>query len=279
MNHASLPPSAGIGLRAPHVRAALDGYPDIRWIELHSENVFGGGPASLLVQQLAERYPLSLHGVGMGLGALDPLDARHLAELTRLVRTVKPAAVSEHLSFNRAHGKVVNDLLPLPYTEECLAHVAQRVQQVQDALGQRLLVENVSACLACPDDCIGEGEFLAELAARTGCGVLLDVNNLYVNQLNLGRDARAAMQALPARGVVAEIHLAGFIRRDGLVIDSHSQPVCEAVWGLYQEALTRFGPTPTLIEWDLDIPPLDTLLAEAARAQRVLDACVVKEVA
>lgn len=274
-----LPCSAGIGLRAPHVRAALDGHPAIRWIEIHSENVFGGGPAGQLARELAARYPLSLHGVGMGLGAVEPLDAEHLRALTTLVQAVRPAAVSEHLSFNRAHGKVVNDLLPLPYTEECLAHVAQRVQQVQDALGQRLLVENVSACLACPDDCIGEGEFLAELAARTGCGVLLDVNNLYVNQLNLGRDARAAMQALPARGVVAEIHLAGFIRRDGLVIDSHSQPVCEAVWGLYQEALARFGPTPTLIEWDLDIPPLDTLLAEAARAQRVLDACTVKEAA
>ena len=272
MNHASLPPSAGIGLRAPHVRAALDGHPDIRWIELHSENVFGGGPASLLVQQLAGRYPLSLHGVGMGLGALDPLDTRHLAELTRLVRTVKPAAVSEHLSFNRAHGKVVNDLLPLPYTPETLAHVAQRVDQVQHTLGCQLLVENVSACLASPDDCLGEGEFLAELAARTGCGVLLDVNNLYVNQCNLGRDALAAMQALPVE-VVGEIHLAGFIWRDGMVIDSHSRPVCEDVWALYQAALTRFGPCPTLIEWDLDIPPLPVLLGEAARAQAALDAC------
>ncbi|AXK39586.1 DUF692 domain-containing protein [Crenobacter cavernae] len=272
---ATLPLRAGIGLRAPHYREVLETLeagPDLHWIEVHGENFFGGGTPLAMLSRLAERYPLSLHGVGLGLGSFDPPDPGHLTALKTLADAIGPASVSEHLCLNHAGGHYANDLLPLPYTETMLARVADHVSAAQDALGRRLLLENLSSYLSYPDNEMGEGEFLAELARRTGCGLLLDVNNLYVNQQNLGADVGAFFAALPA-DAIGEMHLAGFSERDGLLIDTHSRPVYEPVWALYQQALERFGPRPTLIEWDLDIPPLATLTAEAARADTYLEAC------
>ncbi|TCP15520.1 hypothetical protein EV683_10144 [Crenobacter luteus] len=268
---ASLPSRAGIGLRAPHYRAVLDDSPELGWIEVHSENFFDGGAPLAMLQTLAERYPLSLHGVGLGLGSFDPPDAEHLARLKALVDATRPAAVSEHLCLNHAGGRYANDLLPLPYTAAMLDAVAGHVARAQDALGRRLLLENLSSYLAYPANEMGEADFLAELVRRTGCGVLLDVNNLYVNQRNLHVDVAAFLAALPA-DAIGEIHLAGFSERDGLLIDTHSQPVHAPVWALYEQVLARFGPRPTLIEWDIDIPPLSTLVAEAARADACLEA-------
>ncbi|RXZ45038.1 MNIO family bufferin maturase [Crenobacter cavernae] len=269
---ATLPLRAGIGLRAPHYREVLDDSPGLGWIEVHSENFFGGGTPLAMLSRLAERYPVSLHGVGLGLGSFDPPDAEHLAALKTLADAIGPASVSEHLSLNHAGGHYANDLLPLPYTETMLDRVADHVSAAQDSLGRRLLLENLSSYLSYPDNEMGEGEFLAELVRRTGCGLLLDVNNLYVNRQNLGVDVDAFFDALPA-DAIGEMHLAGFSERDGLLIDTHSRPVYAPVWELYQQALERFGPRPTLIEWDLDIPPLATLTAEAARADTYLEAC------
>lgn len=272
---ASLPVCAGIGLRHPHYQQVLAQQPPLGWIELHSENFFDGGQPLAMLQQLAARYPLSLHGVGLGLGAAARPDATHLAALRRLLDTVPAVAVSEHLSFNHdASQRFANDLLPIPYTRAMLDLVAANVAEAQDALRRPLLIENLSSYLAYPGNDMHEGEFLAELVARTGCGLLLDVNNLYVNQQNLGTDVDAFLAALPAHAI-GEIHLAGYTERafdDGstLLVDTHSRPVYPAVWQLYRQVIARFGARPTLIEWDIDIPPLDTLLAEAATAQTML---------
>ncbi|SCK18323.1 DUF692 domain-containing protein [Vogesella sp. LIG4] len=273
--YTTLPVCAGIGLRHPHYRQVLSEQPELGWLELHSENFFAGGQPLAMLQTLAERYPLSLHGVGLGLGSAATPDAAHLAALRRLLAAVPAAAVSEHLSCNHdAGGHYANDLLPIAYTSDMLTRVAANVQQVQDAIGRPLLLENLSAYLQYPHNDMSEAEFLAELVRRTGCGLLLDVNNLYVNQQNLGTDVAAFLEALPG-DAIAEIHLAGYSTRqfdDGstLLVDTHSQPVYPAVWALYRQVIARFGPRPTLIEWDIDIPPLDTLQAEAAQAQRIL---------
>ncbi|MFC3533337.1 DUF692 domain-containing protein [Vogesella facilis] len=271
----TLPVCAGIGLRHPHYRQVLEHRPALGWLELHSENFLSGGQPLAMLQTLAEHYPLSLHGVGLGLGSAAPPDRAQLAALRRLLAAVPAAAVSEHLACNHdAAGRYVNDLLPLAYTADMLDVVAANVQQAQDAIGRPLLLENLSAYLQYPGNEMSEAEFLAELVRRTGCGLLLDVNNLYVNQQNLGTDVAAFLAALPAEAI-AEIHLAGHSTRrfdDGstLLVDTHSQPVPAPVWALYRQVITRFGPRPTLIEWDIDIPPLDTLQAEAAAAQRIL---------
>lgn len=272
MTLSTLPCRAGIGLRHPHYRQVLDTLPELGWVELHSENFFDGGMPWAMLQRVAEHWPLSLHGVGLGLGSACRPAPEHLASLARLVRAFNPAAVSEHLSFNHAGGRYANDLLPIPYTRAALVAVAANVAEAQDALGRPLLIENLSSYLEYPGNEMNEGEFLAELVARTGCGVLLDVNNLYVNVVNLGVDADAVLAALPPHAV-AEYHLAGYSQRDGLLVDTHSQPVHDGVWTLFDAVLRRFGPRPTLIEWDIDVPPLATLLAEADKAQRRLDAC------
>jgi hypothetical protein len=208
-------------------------------------------------------YAVSLHGVGLGLGSAQGFSAVHLARLADVAAWIEPALVSEHLCWGAAGGRHFNDLLPLPYSREALALVAGRVEVIQDALRRRILVENISRYVEPEGGELQEGEFLAELARRTGCGVLLDVNNLYVNQVNLGRDALAQLQALHS---VEEIHLAGHLPRGELLIDHHGDRVADAVWRLYEAALERFGPVPTLIEWDTDIPPLEVLLEEAAKA-------------
>lgn len=274
----TLPVCAGIGLRHPHYRQVLEQLPPLGWLELHSENFFAGGQPLAMLQTLAAHYPLSLHGVGLGLGSATRPDREHLAALRQLLQAVPAAAVSEHLAYNHtASGHYANDLLPLPYTRDILDCVAANVAEAQDAIGRPLLLENLSAYLQYPHNEMSEAEFLAELVTRTGCGILLDVNNLYVNQQNLGTDVAAFLAALPGEAI-GEIHLAGYSTRqfdDGstLLVDTHSQPVHAPVWGLYQQVLAHFGPRPTLIEWDSDLPPLDTLQAEAARAQRLLQEC------
>jgi uncharacterized protein len=268
---ARIPARAGIGLRAAHYRDVLESLPAVGWLEVHSENYFGEGGAPLrMLERIRASYPLSLHGVGMSLGSTDPLDRGHLAKLKALIERFEPGLVSDHLSWSSVGGRHFNDLLPLPYTEEALAHVSRRVLQAQEVLGRRILVENPSSYLQLAESCIPEWEFLAELARRTGCGILLDVNNVYVSARNHGLDARRFIDSLPGRHV-AEIHLAGFSTGDGVLIDTHSQPVAAEVWDLFARALERFGPQPALIEWDADLPPLSLLVAEAGYAQALLE--------
>jgi hypothetical protein len=269
---AALPCIAGIGLRAPHYREVLEALPNLGWVEVHSENFFGGGSPLRTLLKVREHYPVSLHGVGMGLASTAPLHQAHLSALQRLCDAVQPAAVSEHLCWNAADGMVINDLLPFPYTQQALAHVASRVQQVQEKLGRQLLVENLSSYLSFAHSEMTEGEFLAELVRRTGCGILFDVENLYVNVRNLGVDAAAFIKALPATAV-QEYHLAGYSERDGCLVDTHDHAVYPEVWELYEYALQHIGPRPTLIEWDSDIPALPVLLGEAAQAQQRLEDC------
>ena len=264
---------AGVGLRAQHYREFLDGRPAAGWLEVHSENYFGDGGYDLhVLRRVRADYPLSLHGVGLALGSVVDGAGEHLAKLKRLVDAIEPVLVSEHACWGRAAGRHFNDLLPLPYTEEALALMAARVQRVQDTLRRRILIENVSSYVSFIDGDMTEGEFIAELARRAGCGVLLDVNNLYVNQLNHGAEALAAINAIQV-GAVAEIHLAGHLVTEQCVIDTHGDRVAAAVWTLYDAALRRFGRVPTLIEWDTDIPPLATLLAEARRAEMAMNEC------
>ena len=270
----TLPCTAGIGLRAPHYREVLDTRPGLGWVEVHNENFFGGGAPLRTLLRVREHYPVSLHGVGMGLASAVPLDGEHLDALRRLCDAVQPAAVSEHLCWNTAAGMVINDLLPFSYTREALSHVASRVDRVQEKLGRRLLVENLSSYLSFARSEMSEGEFLAELTRRTGCGILFDVENLYVNTRNLGVDAEAFIDAIPAEAV-QEYHLAGYSVRDGCLVDTHDHPVYPEVWTLYEYALRKIGPRSTLIEWDSDIPALPVLMNEAAKAQRRLEDCHV----
>lgn len=266
----SLPCVAGIGLRAPHYREVLDTLPDLGWVEVHNENFFGGGAPLHTLLKVREHYPVSLHGVGMGLASTTALDEDHLAAVQRLCDVVQPAAVSEHLCWNSAGGMVINDLLPFPYTREALAHVARRVEQVQERLGRQLLVENLSSYLSFSHSEMTEGEFLAELVQRTGCGILFDVENLYVNVRNLGVDAKAFIKTIPA-DAVKEYHLAGYSVRDGCLVDTHNHPIYPEVWELYEYVLQQIGPRPTLIEWDTDIPALSVLRGEAEKAQQRME--------
>lgn len=273
-------PGAGIGLRAEHYSAFLALRPSLALVEVHSENFFGGGRHLDTLLQARSTHAISLHGVGLSLGSADPLSARHLSALKSLVERCDPALVSDHLSWSSHGGIYTNDLLPLPCTTEALVHVAQRIDQVQSVLGRQILIENISSYFSWQHADMSEAEFLAALVERSACGLLLDVNNLYVNACNHGVDATAYLQALPA-AAVQEFHLAGHVSNvvpteDGghaeLLIDTHSRPVCEAVWTLYTQALRLIGPRPTIIECDAELPPLDDLLAEAARADSHLAA-------
>jgi uncharacterized protein (UPF0276 family) len=266
----AIPARAGIGVRSPHHAAIERERPDVGWLEAHTENYFhDGGPAVRALERLRTHYPLSLHGVGLGLGSVDPLDREHLRRVREAVRRFEPSLVSEHACWTHVDGEHFNDLLPLPHTEEAVEHLAARVREVQDFLGRQILVENLSAYVGFAGAPLSEGEFLAALVERSGCGLLLDVNNAYVNAANLGLDVDAFFDALPVRAV-HEIHLAGHSRRrfgaQELLIDDHGSEVCAAVWTLYERALRRFGPIPTLIEWDNDVPALATLVAEANAA-------------
>ncbi|HEX9391536.1 MAG TPA: DUF692 domain-containing protein [Usitatibacteraceae bacterium] len=261
---------AGIGLRTPHYQALLAQSPHVGFLEVHSENFFcdGGQPLRYL-ERFRRDYAISTHGVGLSLGSVDPLDTGHLKKLKRLVDWLDPVLVSEHLCWVGVNGRFLNDLLPLPYTQESLDHVVTRVQQVQEYLGRQILVENVSSYLEFADSTIPEWEFVREVAQRAGCRILLDVNNIHVNAVNHGFDALAYIDAI-VPGSVGEIHLAGFQDAGDILIDTHGSAVSDAVWKLYAHAVRRLGPVPTLIEWDTDIPALDVLLGEADKANRLL---------
>ncbi len=261
---------AGIGLRAPHYQAMLATRPALPFLEVHSENFFGdGGQPLRYLARFREDYPISTHGVGLSLGSTDPLDPEHLRRLKRLVEMLDPILVSEHLCWVGAGGRFLNDLLPIPYTDESLDHLVRRVGQVQDYLGRQILVENVSSYLQFAESSIPEWEFVAEVSRRAGCGILLDVNNIYVNACNHGFDARSFIDAIPP-AAVGEIHLAGFEDTGRMLIDTHGAAVCDEVWALYAYTLSRTGVVPTLIEWDTDIPSLDILLGEARKADTCL---------
>ena len=262
-----LPAGAGIGLRAPHYRELLERRPALAFLEVHSENFFGdGGPALHWLERFRERHALSFHGVGLSLGSCDPIDEGHLACLARLVERFQPAQISEHLSWSSAHGRHANELLPLPFTREAVDHVAARIARVQDRLGRRIAVENVTTYLRFACDEMTEWDFVAEVVRRAGCDLLLDVNNIYVNAVNHGYDAARFVEAVDPDRVV-EIHLAGHERIGARLADTHAARVAPPVWALYREVLARIGPRPTLIEWDAAIPPLDVLLDEVRIAE------------
>jgi uncharacterized protein (UPF0276 family) len=273
------PGGCGIGLRAPHVAELLELRPAVGWLEVHAENYMGGGPAVRALERLRADYPLSVHGVGLSLGSAEGIDDAHLGKLARLVERLQPALVSEHLSWSVTGAACLNGaaylnhLLPLPYTDEALHVLCANVARAQDRLGRRLLIENPSGYLRFRDSPIPEPEFLNALARRTGCGLLCDVNNVYVTCCNLGGDPTAWLDALDT-APVGEIHLAGHAVNDAdgrtVLIDDHGSPVADPVWRLFAHALRRFGATPTLIEWDTDIPALDVLLGESAKASRRL---------
>ena len=269
----SLPPRAGLGVRAAHYTQLLSvpsGAELPGWCEVHSENFFAeGGPALRVLDQLRARWPLSLHGVGLALGSVAPLDRQHLKQLQALERRYKPALVSEHLCWGRHGDWHSNDLLPLPYSEEAVECIADRIGQVQQALGRQILVENVSCYVRFAVDQMSEWEFAVAVCDRAGCGLLLDVNNIYVNACNHGFEASDFLRGIP-EGLPQELHLGGFEPTPWGLVDTHGTPVSEPVWALYAEALMRFGPLPTLIERDNDLPALGTLLAEVARADQLL---------
>lgn len=266
-------PLIGIGLRPPHYDPIRQSLPQIGWLEVHSENYFEQHSQGFQVlAELAQHYPISLHGVGMSLGSADPLDVRHLQQLSLLAAEIKPVRISEHLSWGSIGGRYFNDLLPVPYTRAALSHISDKIQQVQQTLGCRLLIENPSSYLQLPGE-MSEWEFLAELQQRSGCGILLDLNNLFVSAFNHGFACAEYLVAIDL-ATVGEIHLAGYTEKQlpegSLYIDTHSAPVVEPVWELYRQ-ICRQQAIPTLIEWDLEIPPLPVLLAEAAQASAILD--------
>jgi uncharacterized protein (UPF0276 family) len=270
MRPGPIPACAGIGLRAVHHEALVHERPAVGWIEAHTENYFhDGGGAVRALERARAAYPLSLHGVGLGLGSADGVDREHLARVKQAIARFEPALVSEHACWGHSGGEFFNDLLPLPYTPEAVELLARQVGEAQDALGTRLLIENVSAYVAFEHSCLHEWEFLAAVADLSGCGLLLDVNNVYVSSKNLGLDAHAFIEGLPVGGV-GEIHLAGHARNGDVLIDDHGSQVCEEVWQLYRRAIARFGAVPTLIEWDTNLPSLATLVAESQRADRML---------
>lgn len=275
-----VPTRAGIGLRSAHVTEVMATLPAVAFLEVHAENYMGGGPALAALERLRGDYPLSLHGVGLSLGGADLLDARHLARFKRLVDRIEPQLVSEHLAWSVAGGTYLNHLLPLPYDAESLDAVCRRVAQVQETLGRRILVENPSRYLRFGPSTIPEPQFLAEVVRRTRCGLLLDVNNVYVSCRNFDEDPIAYLDTLPA-GAIGEIHLAGHTANaaDGrtVLIDDHGSPVVGPVWHLYARALERFGQVPTLIEWDTNLPALAVLLGEAAKAAQFLEAARHRE--
>ena len=270
-----IPVSAGIGLRGPHMIELQETGPDVGWLEVHSENYFGdgGSPIHYLMKIRAD-YPLSLHGVGLSLGSSDPLNREHLSHLQRLIDQVEPGLISDHLSWGSIDGVYFNDLLPLPYTEEALQHFSERVLQVQDNLRRKILIENPSSYLSYRHSVIPEAEFLTELCQRTGAGLLLDVNNVFVSSFNLNFDPLEYLASIPGE-YVAEIHLAGHTEKlfpDGkLLIDDHASPVSQEVWGLYANTLELIGDKPTLIEWDAELPNLAELVRESQTAQEYLD--------
>jgi uncharacterized protein len=268
----TLPMCAGVGLRSPHINEVVESRPSAGWFEVHAENFMNDGPAASMLEKIRAQYAISIHGVGLSLGSARGINQEHLNRLRDVCLRYEPAMVSEHVSWSVGNGIYLNDLLPLPHDKEALAIVANNISRMQDALKRTILIENLSAYVGFARSTMSEPEFLAELAKRTGCGLLLDINNVYVSSRNMGFDAKAYMEALPG-DVIGEIHLAGHaenMTNDGpVLIDSHGSQVSPAVWALYAFATKKFGRRSTLIEWDSDLPPLDTLLGEALRADNV----------
>jgi hypothetical protein len=265
-----IPAQAGIGLRFPHLVDIETTKPSIYGLEIHSENLFSLAPAiARRLDALRDQYWLSLHGVGLSLGSADGLDAEHLRRLVAVVDRYQPVMVSEHLCWNRAENITLPDLLPLPLTRETLGIVAANVDAAQTALRRPIAVENISAYLQYEYDEMDEAEFLSQVVRRTGCKLLVDLNNLHVNALNFGVAPQRFLNGVPAHAV-AEYHLAGPSEVGGAWIDTHATPVPEPVWALYAQAVATLGAAPTIIEWDQDLPPLATLVDEAQRAQAVL---------
>jgi uncharacterized protein (UPF0276 family) len=264
--------AAGIGLRSPHLADVAREKPATAFLEIHAENYLSPTPALHAIERLRADYTFSVHAVGLSLGSADGLDAAHTARVAALVKRLEPAYVSDHLSWSATGGRYFNDLLPLPYTEEALEVVAGNVGRLQDALGRQVSIENPSCYLGFAQSTMSEPEFLAELARRSGCGLLLDINNIHVTARNLRREPRDWL-ALPA-AAITQYHLAGHSVNDAdgepILIDDHGSPVDDAVWALFDEFVRCFGPRPTLIEWDTDIPALPVLLDEARRAERAL---------
>jgi uncharacterized protein (UPF0276 family) len=273
---APIPARAGIGLRHRHVVDVLRTPPDIGWVEIHSENYLSdGGPRLAALERIRRDFPLSCHGVGLSLGSAEGLDRQHLAALRRLFDRFTPGLVSEHVAWSITGGVYLNDLLPLPFTDEALAVLCRNVDQAQDSFGRQLLIENPSSYLSFTETTMPEWDFLRAIVDRTGCGLLLDVNNIHVSGFNTGFDPDRYLEGLPW-AAVQEIHVAGhtIARFDAqtMLIDDHGSPVADAVWGLLRSALRRTGPLPVLVEWDTAIPELPVLLAEAAKADRLLQA-------
>lgn len=270
-----LPSAPGVGYKAQHFAQIMADTGTVRWLEIHAENYMGDGGRPLAqLRALADRFPISVHGVGLSIGGETRLDPDHLARLKHLVGWLNPASFSEHLAWSTHDSHFLNDLLPLPYTNDTLTRVATHIDQVQDTVGRQMLLENPSSYLAFDDSTWAETDFLAELARRTGCGLLLDVNNVFVSATNLGYAPRAYIDAF-ALDKVGEIHLGGHdedVDDHGapLLIDSHGRPVVDPVWTLLDHTLTKSGPKPVLVEWDTDVPDWPILEAEAARAARAL---------
>lgn len=261
----------GVGLRNRHYTAFLEEQPRVDFVEAISENFMGlGGRPRAVLEKTRRDRPVVLHGVSLGIGSVEPLDEAYLKQWRGLIDEVQPALVSDHLCWGRAHGHYSHDLWPVPYTEECLRHVVERVGRVQEVLGRRILLENVSSYLEFRASELTEWEFLAEVARRADCGILLDVNNVYVSARNHGFDAMTYLDAIPVERV-GQFHLAGHQDRGHLVIDTHEGQVCDAVWELYRHAVKRFGDVSCLIEWDEGVPELEVLLAESAKAKAIAE--------
>jgi uncharacterized protein len=278
----SMSAAAGIGLKPEHYTGLLTKQPGLGFLEVHAENYMGaGGPPHRYLEALAELYSLSFHGVGLSLGGAEPLDKAHLAKWRRLVGDYAPGLVSEHVAWSRRGETALNDLLPIPYTSESLRIFCEHVDQMQQAIGRRILIENPSRYADFEMSEMSEGEFLSEAVHRTGCGLLLDVNNVYVSARNLGEDADAYLSTIPT-DAVGEIHLAGhsvksFADGTQIRIDDHGSRVDAPVWELYRQAVRRIGRRPTLVEWDTDVPPLEVLVAEARQADRVAAAAMTTQ--
>lgn len=276
-----IPARAGIGLRGPHYKDVLESLPDIGFLEVHSENYFGrGGVPHVYLESIRRHYPLSFHGVGLSLGSADPLNLPHLARLRQLIDLYQPDFVSEHLAWGAIDGRHLNDLLPLPYTEEAVRHLADRVSQTQDYLQRRIMIENVSCYLQFAHSHLTEWEFVTAVAERADCDILLDVNNVYVNAHNHGFDCLEFFEGIPGDRV-KEVHLAGHTvkqyEQGSIIIDTHDQVVCDEVWALYAHAIQCYGEKPTLIEWDTSLPELQILVDQAMAAQNIMtETCRVR---
>jgi uncharacterized protein (UPF0276 family) len=265
---------AGLGLRSNHYQEIFETQPDVPWFELLSDNYMAAGGLPIQrAEKIRQNYPVTLHGVGMSLGSADPLNVEYLKRLKTLAERLQPTYISDHIAWVSVNGQYTHDLLPLPYTQDMLQHLSDRIQQVQEYLGRTILIENPSSYLTFASSDMSEADFIKQLCVSSGCELLLDVNNVYVSAQNHGFEAAQYLAELPV-DKVKEIHLAGYEEMPGYLFDTHGHQVREPVWQLYKMALEHFGRVPTLIEWDTDIPEFSTLLSEAKKAEQLMRALV-----